>query len=375
MLLYIHIPFCIRKCHYCAFSSQEHIPDLEYLYLEVLKEEAQRRKALAEDRVITSVFLGGGTPTLFSTSSIARITSIIARNFSLASGAEFTIEANPETIIEKTYPSALKSLGVNRISLGVQSLDDEVLASIGREHDSGQALKAMRLIREAGFENFGLDMIWGLPGQTLKGWLDGLKVLTRYRPKHVSCYGLTLEPGTKMQGWVSSGEMFLPEEEVQAKMYIYGAEYLESEGILQYEVSNFARMGYACLHNTGYWEGMDFLGLGPSAVSSMDGQRWRNPVSVRDYAQMVKGSFRDLEFENLNSRDTINERVMLALRTSRGLNLKDYRELTGQDFCSRYRSVIGVLHKNNLIRLANGYLRLTKNGMLVSNSIIEQFIF
>ncbi len=374
MLLYIHVPFCRRKCHYCAFSSQAHIPELEQIYLEALKKEALLRGDQIRGKTVTSIYLGGGTPTLLSASALAGIINLAAASFSLAGGLELSIEANPETIEDKSYPSALKKTGVNRVSLGVQSLDDEALTSLGRGHSSGQALRAARIVRQAGIDNLSIDLIWGLPGQTLRKWIDDLKTVAGLGPKHLSCYGLTLEPGTPLAQKVENNEIQLPDESTQSRMYIHGAEFLESEGILQYEVSNFARMGYSCMHNIGYWEGKQFLGLGPSAVSSVNGVRWMNPSNVKDYARLADSSFMTLDAEKIKDPEMINEQIMLALRTSKGLKLSDYRLLTGHDFYPRHRSLIRALHKNHLVRMANGYLRLTKNGMLVSNSIIERFI-
>lgn len=374
MLLYIHIPFCLRKCNYCAFFSQPHSRELEQIYLGALKKEIDLRGSQARGTILTSIYLGGGTPTVLSVSGLARIIDLVTDGFSLDPGMEFTIEANPETIAGKGHVLALKEMGVNRLSLGVQALDDEVLTLLGRKHSSGQAVKAARTAREAGIDNLSLDLIWGLPGQTLRGWIETLKAVVKLQPRHLSCYGLTLEPGTPLSAWVEKNEVRLPGDELQSRMYIHGAEYLESEGYLQYEVSNFARMGYASVHNTGYWDGKDFLGLGPSAVSSVAGARWKNPAGIEDYAGLARSSFQGLAEEEIKGRKLVNERIMMSLRTSKGLNLKEYRHLSGESFCHRFGSLISILHQNHLVRLANGYLRLTKNGMLVSNSIIERFM-
>ncbi|MFP4235898.1 MAG: radical SAM family heme chaperone HemW [Desulfonatronovibrio sp.] len=374
MLLYIHIPFCLRKCNYCAFFSRPYSRELEQVYLGALKKEIELRSAPVKETVITSIYLGGGTPTVLPAPVLARIIDLVAAGFSLGQGMEFTIEANPETIAGKGHVLALREMGVNRLSLGVQALDDEILTLLGRKHSSSQALKAARTARDAGMDNLSLDLIWGLPGQTLRSWVESLKTLVKLQPRHLSCYGLTVEPGTPLSARVEKNEVRLPADELQARMYIHGAEYLESEGYLQYEVSNFARMGYASAHNTGYWDGKDFLGLGPSAVSSVGGVRWKNPAGIKDYAGLAMSSFQGLAEEEIKGRKFINERIMLSLRTSKGLSLKEYQHLTGESFCRRFDSLINILHQNHLVRVANGYLRLTKNGMLVSNSIIERFI-
>ena len=374
MLLYIHVPFCRSKCLYCAFSSQVHTPELEQKYFQSLEKEIRIRGNQAGGKEISSIYLGGGTPTLLSASLLSRITDLAAAHFCLAPEFEFTLEANPEDIKDKDYPSALKDLGVNRISLGVQSLDDEILVRLGRRHTANQAMRAAALVQGVGLDNLSLDLIWGLPGQTLEGWMEDLKKALSLEPKHVSCYGLTLEPGTPLARMKEAGQTLLPEDHVQSRMYLLGGQFLESRGLMQYEVSNFARQGFICRHNTGYWEGEEFLGLGPSAVSTVEGLRWKNPDLIGDYAELADRSFKNMELEELDARKLANERVMLSLRTTKGLKLSDYQKSTGEDFLDRFRDQVSALCKNKLAVLSEGRLSLTKTGMLVSNSIIERFI-
>ncbi len=374
MLLYIHVPFCRSKCLYCAFSSQVYTPELEQSYFQALAKEIRIRGDQAGGKEISSIYLGGGTPTLLSALLLTKIIDLAASHFSLAPELEFTVEANPEDIKDKDYPSALKDLGVNRLSLGVQSLDDEILARLGRRHTADQAMRAAVLVREAGLDNLSLDLIWGLPGQTLEGWMEDLETALILDPKHVSCYGLTLEPDTPLARMNEAGQTLLPEDHVQSRMYLLGGQFLESKGLMQYEVSNFARQGFICRHNTGYWEGEEFLGLGPSAVSTVKGIRWKNPGKIQDYSELAESSFKNMELEELDGRKLANERIMLCLRTTKGLKLSDYKESTGEDFLDRFRDQVNALCKNKLAVLSEGRLSLTKTGMLVSNSIIERFI-
>ncbi len=374
MLLYIHVPFCRSKCLYCAFFSQVYTPELEQSYFQALAKEIRIRGDQAGGKEISSIYLGGGTPTLLSALLLTKIIDLAASHFSLAPELEFTVEANPEDIKDKDYPSALKDLGVNRLSLGVQSLDDEVLARLGRRHTADQAMRAAVLVREAGLDNLSLDLIWGLPGQTLEGWMEDLETALILDPKHVSCYGLTLEPDTPLARMNEAGQTLLPEDHVQSRMYLLGGQFLESKGLMQYEVSNFARQGFICMHNAGYWEGEEFLGLGPSAVSTVKGIRWKNPGKIQDYSELAESSFKNMELEELDGRKLANERIMLCLRTTKGLKLSDYQESTGEDFLDRFRDQVNALCKNKLAVLSKGRLSLTKTGMLVSNSIIERFI-
>ncbi|MBT8764243.1 radical SAM family heme chaperone HemW [Desulfohalobiaceae bacterium Ax17] len=372
MLLYVHFPFCRKKCNYCAFFSQKLVPEMVQIYLTSLKNEIVFWSNEFNFPAISSIYFGGGTPSLLSSEILDRIINWINKYFHLAPALEFTLEANPESLDKKEKVSALRKIGVNRISLGIQSLNDEDLNFLGRVHTAKQAHTSFRLLREAGFANISLDFIWGLPGQTLPKWLGMLKKVVKLKPEHISCYALTIEPGTKLAQ--IKDKLTLPDENEQGKMYVYGGELLESEGYLQYEISNFARIGYSCRHNQGYWDGQDFLGLGPSAVSTIKDKRWQNPANIKDYQKLVEQKYKGLEYEFLDEKKKTNELVMLSLRTSKGLKLKTYRRLTGKNFVQEYATLVNLLHKNHLIRLCNGYLRLTKTGMLVSDTIIERFM-
>ena len=283
------------------------------------------------------------------------------------------MEANPESISRATAGQYLRE-GVNRVSLGAQSLDDTELAMLGRGHCAADVTRAVYALRDAHFHNIGLDLIWGLPGQTSRRWKKQLKEVARLRPEHLSCYGLTLEEGTPMRELCESGALLpLPDEREAARMYVQGAELLEELGYLQYEISNFARMGYLCRHNMGYWEGEDYLGLGPSATSTIGGRRWTNPANIGRWARQVKRHATGADAEKLDLTDRVLELIMLRLRTARGLRVKAYRELTGRDFLRDHKPLVHALHRHGLVRIKDGYLRLTRNGMLVSNSILERF--
>ena len=281
------------------------------------------------------------------------------------------MEANPDSALDVSWFRALISMGVNRLSLGVQSLADQWLAALGRPHSAAQAVESYFLARKAGFANISVDFIWGLPGQSLRQWMEQLKRVKEMNPEHVSCYGLTVEPGTPLEADVAAG-LALPPEQEQSRMFVYGAEYLESEGWLQYEISNFARMGFASRHNQGYWEGLDYLGLGPSAVSTIDNRRYTNSRFMDEYDAAVRGGFLAEEPEVLDEPTRLKEMIMLALRTTRGLGLKEHARRAGFDLTKTHAGLIQALHQNRLIRIKGGRLSLTKEGMAVSNVIIER---
>jgi oxygen-independent coproporphyrinogen-3 oxidase len=264
----------------------------------------------------------------------------------------------------------LAASGVNRLSLGIQSLDPERLRFLGRPHTAREALAAVDLARQAGFGSLNLDLLWGAPGQRERRWLEELTAVCALKPDHLSCYCLTVEEGTPLESDCLAGRATLPPERELAAMYVHGSEYLESQGLLQYEISSYARMGFQCRHNLGYWEGAEYLGLGPSAVSTLNGTRWSNPPDLKDWAAAVRSGDRD--GERLDSRTQVLETVMLRLRTSRGLSLKTYRDLTGRDFMRDHEAFVHLLHREGLLRIRGGALSLTRTGMLVADTILER---
>ncbi len=377
MLLYIHVPFCRRKCRYCAFYSEPlsrspgEAGGLRLrAYQEALMLEIARWGDRLGKREVETVFFGGGTPSLLPASSVASVLDRVRRAFRLLPDAEITLEANPESLSTRAGVRAYLSAGINRLSLGIQSTDDRQLELLGRPHRADEGLHAYYAAREAGCANINLDLIWGLPGQKPRQWLDTVRQVCDMRPDHVSAYGLTLEEGTPLAADCEIGRLSLPGEREQALMYMQGSELLEEAGIMQYEVSNYARMGFQCRHNLGYWEGAEYLGLGPAASSTLGGRRWSNPADFSAWGRAVTRNEPVAEVEILDLPTRALELVMLRLRTVRGLRLKAYRDITGRDFMADHRRLAAALHRNGLIRIMNGYLRLTRSGMLVSNSIL-----
>jgi len=378
MLLYIHVPFCRTRCRYCAFHSlalgkRSAAPSLVRQYVDTLLQEL----ALWGDRLgrqpVSTVFFGGGTPSVLPASVIAALIARIRRYFKLEKGAEITLEGNPESLLERNYLPDLLSAGINRISVGVQSLHTPHLKMLGRIHSARDAIHTVMAARAAGAQNVSLDLMWGLPGQGVRQWLMMLKEVLQLRPEHLSVYGLTLEPDTSLEEDWRHGKVELPPERDQSLMYVEGAELLESAGYIHYEISNFARMGFQCRHNLGYWEGAEYLGLGPSATSTLNGRRWTNPAVALEWTAAVKNGSPDADAETLTLQARVLELIMLRLRTARGLRVKAYRDLTGRDFLRDHKALIHALHERGLIRIRNGYLRFTRSGMLVSNSILSKF--
>ena len=375
LLLYIHVPFCRSRCHYCTFHSQAFNQVTFTWYLKTLLQEITLWGRRLKRPLLRTVYFGGGTPSLIPPHLLDRIMKQLRTSFAFQDDMEITLEANPDSASDISYYRALLSLGFNRLSLGMQSLNNDDLATMGRPHSAGQAIGAFETARKAGFGNIGVDLIWGLPGQRYQRWMELLKQVANLRPEHISAYNLTLEPETVMGRMYDAGELKLPSEADQGRMFIYGAEYLESRGYLHYEVSNFARIGFSSVHNSGYWDGLDYLGLGPSAVSTLGKRRFNNPRYMDEYDAYVRGELVGEEFELLSDRDRLKELVMLSLRTTRGLDLKKFKELADYDLVKSKARLISALHRENLVRIHLGRLKLTKNGMLVSNVIIRRLIF
>jgi len=304
---------------------------------------------------------------------LARIFDALGQNFRFSAKMEITLEANPDSI-SRQYLKSLLDLGINRLSLGVQSLDDKDLYILKRRHGREDALQACSEARNAGFENLNADLIWGLPEQGVQKWLEQLNLVIQHGVTHISCYNLTLESGTLLEEKVQNQEIVLPEEDEQGKMFVYGAQYLEEQAFLQYEISNFSKMGYICRHNLGYWEGRDYIGMGPSAASTIKGVRVVQPQGLLEYESMIARDGIWEGAEKMDFEQKKSEFVMLRLRTVKGMNLREYKRLTGKDFCRENASILQALRKNDLIRLRKGYVSLTKSGMLVSDSILSHLI-
>jgi oxygen-independent coproporphyrinogen-3 oxidase len=372
--LYIHVPFCRSKCGYCAFYSEPLREGMLDAYLPLLLDEISLWRERLGPLNVPTVFFGGGTPSLLPPEHLARILDALRQHFDLAPDAEITMEANPESA-SPDFLAAARRLGVNRLSLGVQSFRDEELALLGRPHTARQAWEAATHARSAGFANLGLDLIWGLPGQREGQWLESLRRAVELSPEHLSCYGLSLEPGTPLAEAPEDLRPMPPEREL-AHMYLHTGDILEDAGYLQYEISNYARLGQACRHNQLCWEGRDYLGFGPAATSTLGHLRHTNPEALRAWAELVRT--RKIGFhqrETLTPEIRASERLMLALRTSKGLDLAEYRALSGTNLLTTHKSVIQALRQNELIRINQGRLRLTRTGMLVSNSIIRALGF
>jgi oxygen-independent coproporphyrinogen-3 oxidase len=366
--LYIHIPFCLTKCPYCNFYSQTEM-SLIPGFIEALEREMEIVSP-GLSSFFDTVYIGGGTPSVFSPRQIEEILGNTRKYFPLARTTEFTLEANPGDL-DFPFLQALRELGIHRLNLGVQSFAPDVLSFLGRRHDAEKAIRAIEASRKAGFHLLGLDLIYGVPGQTLESWLATLRRAITFSPEHLSCYQLTLEDNTPM-GKAHRTEAFaFPEEEELRQFFLATSESLEKAGFIHYEVSNFSRgLHNVSRHNQKYWNHTPYLGLGPSAHSFSGSARWWNTPSITAYINALRGGTLPLDnMETLTPEQLRTEAFFLGLRTARGINLNDFSEDHGESFLQEKRNILQKLGKEGLIVIQEGHLRPTREGLAVADSL------
>jgi len=366
--LYIHIPFCRTKCPYCNFYSQTDLSALSDFIAALEKE--MRMAAQDFGGPFDTVYIGGGTPSVLSPGQLKKILGGIQKHFRLAPQPEFTLEANPGDL-DLPFLQSLKNLGVTRLNLGVQSFDPQALAFLGRRHTAQQALKAIHACRKAGFDHIGLDFIYGLPGQTLGSWLDTLDRALEFSPEHLSCYQLTIEEETLMGKSCRLGNILPLGEDDLFRFFMGTSEKLENAGFIHYEVSNFARgPSHASLHNQKYWDHTPYLGLGPSAHSFSGSTRWWNSRSVTTYLTRLQSENLPVEErENLTREQLRLEAWFLGLRTAKGIDREDFSSKYGGASFSRNAEVLARLRENGLLTDQEGYLRPTRAGLAVADTL------
>lgn len=371
--IYVHIPFCRSKCQYCDFYSLggSREKDMTDLYLQALPAHIRECGARATDYSVDTVYFGGGTPTFFGAEGLSRIFNEIQRRFDVESDAEVTFEANPDSATPQVLQK-LHSEGFNRMSLGVQNDNDELLKKLGRPHNYEQAVNAVHNARKAGFDNISLDLIYGLPGQTFEQWRATLNHVLELEPEHMSCYGLKVEENTPL--WEYRDCCNLPDDDDQADMYLYACDRLEEKGFRQYEISNFARPGYESRHNLKYWLGGEYLGFGPSAASDFAGKRFTIRADLMDYVEGILHGGQILsECQEMPARERAGEYLMLRLRTIDGIDADEYT----RRFLLPFQPLAKLLTRfaeMGFARNDGARWYLTPKGMLISNQILAELL-
>lgn len=373
--LYIHIPFCVRKCAYCDFLSFPATERAHEEYVAKLIEEINGQSAGFQDYRVTSIFLGGGTPSILSADLMRDLFEALYQCFDIAVDAEISIEANPGTLtMEKLF--MYHTCGINRISIGLQSADDEELKVLGRIHCYDDFLKSFQRARQAGFTNINVDLMSALPGQTVQSWKNTLRKVMMLKPEHISAYSLIIEEGTPFYDRYHADRSAFPDEEMDREMYHLTKEVMAAQGFRRYEISNYAKPGYECRHNIGYWTGVDYLGLGLGASSYTHGFRYHNVTDMDEYLSLdlSESGAAARDIQKLSEKEQIEEFMFLGLRMMSGVSGSEFFERFGLNLWSIYGEVFERLAAQGLLEVRKPEVRLTELGIDVSNMVLSEFL-
>jgi oxygen-independent coproporphyrinogen-3 oxidase len=372
--LYVHIPFCRSKCSYCAFVSY---PGKEFdtgAYLAALHLEANLWQQKNAFREFGSIFIGGGTPTYLSARELTNMLSRLRADFPVRDDAEITIETNPNTIDQRTL-NDLRSGGVNRLSIGIQSLNDQTLRRIDRTHTADDARAAVKMARAAGYNNLNLDLIYGLPGQSVAEWQATLAETMAFEPEHLAVYQLSIDPGSRFSEQFKSGGLLLPDEEEEAEMAEATSEMLADSNLERYEISNYARPGRQCRHNLLYWQNGSYLGLGAGAVSCRDGIRISNTPDPKLYEErLVGGEPAWLNAEALPREASFRETVIMGLRLIEGIELDSLTDRFNLDVREYYGETLEKLLSRKLVKISDNRLKLTASALPIANQVLSELV-
>lgn len=370
--LYIHIPFCVKKCAYCDFLSAPADREAREAYVSALLREIRSFPGEygLDNREVISVFVGGGTPSLLDGVRMKEIMDALREHFLFAPDAEITVEANPGTLDREKLRLYGRS-GINRLSLGLQSASDRELRVLGRIHTYGDFLESYRNAREEGFANINVDLISAVPGQTYEDWIRNLRTVAELGPEHISAYSLIIEPGTPF----AQMELDLPDEDTEYRMYEDTAAILGEYGYRQYEISNYAREGFACRHNAGYWKRTEYLGIGLGAASLFEGRRFHNTVDMKEYlADSGRPGAMRKDMENLTRQDEEEEYMFLGLRMTEGVSESKFEEQFREKMTDVYGAVLRKYEKMGLLQKKGDFWSFTRKGIHVSNGVLADFL-
>lgn len=380
--LYVHVPFCVRKCRYCDFYSVETgggaragrahpLTPSPTDYLAALERELT---LLPEGFSPTTLFLGGGTPTELATEELESLLAILASRVDLAEVEEWTCEANPGTLTPDKI-DCLREAGVNRLSIGVQSFDAGILQFLGRIHSVDEAVESVQQARKAGFENVSIDLMYGVPGQTAEQWQHDLERAVALKPEHISCYCLAFEEGTPLDALRRRGLVKETEDQSALEQYTLARHMLSQAGYLHYELSNFAKPGFECRHNLLYWSGGEYIGAGPSAHSHWNGERYANVANLSEYVGRLMSGTSPIAFrERLTPEAKARETLVMALRRLDGVDAEWFVSVTGYDYRALCEEVIERLSRDGLLEYSDNRLRLTERALFISNAVLSELV-
>lgn len=371
--LYIHIPFCDHKCIYCDFYSIITSDNITPFIEAVKKEIENYSKMYSSQRRFSSIFFGGGTPSLLNTKNIQSIIESLKSNFDVANDAEITLETNPGTVNIENLKN-FKEIGINRISAGVQSFHDDDLKFLTRIHNRRTAIETVYNVVASGIDNINIDLIFNLPGQTKKRWLQNLEQTVKLPVKHISAYSLILERGTILNKMVLDGKVKIQDEDYDAELYKITIDFFEQHGFMQYEVSNFAKPGFECRHNNGYWQYREYISFGPSAHSFAENKRWWNFSSLKKYLNEIdKNGNACAGYEEISDEQKRDEYIMLALRSS-GININKMKKIFGDEWLNDKNYYIKTLADENFLLYDEDRIKLTKKGYAVCDEILSKIL-
>ena len=371
--LYIHIPFCDHKCIYCDFYSIITSDNITLFFNSLTKEIEYFSKLYSVDRKFSSIFFGGGTPSLMQPEYIADIINHLKKYFLVNTDAEITMETNPGTV-DKAKLKSFKDAGINRISIGIQSFDEEELKFLTRIHDKQTAIQTVNNAADVGFENISIDLIFNLPNQTKEKWIENLNTAIALPIKHISTYSLILEHGTILNKMVLDKKVTMQDEDYDADLYETTIDFLLSNGFYQYEVSNFTKPGFECMHNNAYWRYREYLSFGTSSHSFVDGKRWWNYSSLKKYISEIELNNHAIMNSEIISKEQMHEEyVMLAMRSS-GLDLGDYRKKFSDAWIKKNYSYFELLKNEHHITINDNWIKLTSKGYAVCDEILKNIL-
>ena len=370
--LYIHIPFCVKKCNYCDFLSAPANKQVQIAYMETLQKEIEEKAIEYKEWIVDTVFIRGGTPTSVPHETIVNTMETIKKEFALTKDCEITMECNPGTVTMEAM-NAYAAAGINRISIGLQSADDGLLKTLGRIHTYEQFLDSYNYARNAGIQNINVDIMSGLPSQTIEQYTDTLKKVADLGVEHISAYSLIVEEGTPFYKLYEEEKLELPDEDTEREMYYQTGTMLKQYGFLRYEISNYAKNGFECKHNKRYWQRDNYLGIGLGAASFIENTRYKNTEWLDEY--LIENKYLEKnEIQNLSKEECMEEFMFLGLRMTKGISKTEFKESFGVLVEDVYGKVIEKLTSQGLIQTKDDFISLTDYGLDVSNSVWVEFL-
>jgi oxygen-independent coproporphyrinogen III oxidase len=381
--LYLHIPFCRIKCTYCAFNTYVNLDNLIEPFVQAIIQEIKIVGRSKANQQLHTVYIGGGTPSLLTAEQLQRILVAIQGEFNLLPDSEISMESNPSDLTSE-YMASVRAIGINRLSIGMQSANESELKLFERRHDLEAVIRAAEAARNGGFDNLNLDLIYGIPQQTLADWENSLKVMLQLQPEHVSLYALGLEDGTPLKTWVETGKFPAPDDDLAADMYDMATDMLGRVGLAQYEISNWAKPGLECRHNMQYWRNLPYPGVGPGAHGYADGVRYSTILSPQRYIKVMKEANSEYKYPRTPATDQavevdrdseIAETLIMGLRLTReGIDRDTFRQRFGKDLLDVHPETVARYEKHGLLHVDDKVVRITTKGRLLSNMVFRDLV-